>query len=144
MESLKWTFFAPLTHIISDFKLRASIGKPVVTGCKCIRLEDDLNWAQSNYIFSGPPIQGLHESIPVTNLSWVTSTSSNIVLTSHFLNQRSMSVRPLWKKAHGIPAAKYDVSTASEVGYTLPNENLNVTANKGMEAMISYNTKIGP
>jgi TonB-linked SusC/RagA family outer membrane protein len=140
-------FFAPLTHIISDFKLRASIGKAgSEQGVSAFGYEDGFNWAQSNYIFSGTTYTGIApRGIPVTNLSWVTSTSSNIGFDFSLFKSKINGQFDLFeRRLSGIPAAKYDVLLPSEVGYTLPNENLNVTANKGMEAMISYNTKIGP
>ena len=42
-----------------------------------------------------------------------------------------------------MPAARYDVLLPSEVGYGLPNENLNSDATRGIEGMITYMGEAG-
>lgn len=43
----------------------------------------------------------------------------------------------------GYPARKYDVLLPSEVGYELPNENLNKNGYYGAEGIITYSSNIG-
>ena len=42
-----------------------------------------------------------------------------------------------------LPAARYDVLLPSEVGYTLPNENLNSDTHRGMEGVLTYKSSVG-
>src|SRR5690606_4578815 len=82
--------------------------------------------------------------IPVTNLSWVTSTSRNIGLDFAILDQRlAGEIDVFERKLSGLPAARYDVVLPGEVGYNLPNENLESEANIGMDAIIRFNHRIG-
>ena len=47
------------------------------------------------------------------------------------------------RKRTGLPAARYDVLLPSEVGYTLPNENLNSDAVRGFDGSVVYNGGVG-
>lgn len=47
------------------------------------------------------------------------------------------------KDITGVPAARYDVLLPNEVGYKLPNENLNKQAYIGAEAMATWTDHIG-
>jgi TonB-linked SusC/RagA family outer membrane protein len=140
-------FFAPLTHIVSDLKIRASYGTSgSEQGVNAFGYIDGFNWASGNYIFSGTTYTGVQpRGIPVTNLSWVTASSTNLGFDFSLFNSKINGQFDIFeRRVSGIPAAKYDVLIPSEVGYTLPNENLNVTANKGLEGMVSYTGKLGP
>src|SRR5690606_34877631 len=47
------------------------------------------------------------------------------------------------RKLSGLPAARYDVVLPSEVGYDLPDENLESEANLGIDAVLRWNDRIG-
>lgn len=128
-------------NIISDLKLRASYGE---TGSE-IGVSDfgfigGFNWGQGNYIFDGNLITGIQSrGLPVTNLSWVTNETTNLGLDFSLFNNNLYGQFDVFKrKVTGIPAARYDVLLPSEVGYSLPNENLNSTANLGIEGLLAY------
>ncbi|MEL7589020.1 MAG: TonB-dependent receptor [Prolixibacteraceae bacterium] len=134
-------FTSTLANVFSDLKLRVSYGQVgSETGVSAYDYLGGFNWAQGNYMFDGNLVTGIQpRGLPVTNLSWVTMESINLGLDFSFLKNKLSGQLDLFKrKVTGIPAAKYDVLLPSEVGYTLPNENLNSTANLGIEGMIQY------
>src|SRR5690606_16121145 len=47
------------------------------------------------------------------------------------------------RKLTGLPENRYDVLVPSEVGYELPEENLESEATRGLEAMLSFSDRAG-
>lgn len=139
-------FFSSFKNIFSELKLRASYGESgSETGVTAFGYLNGFNWDSGNYIFNGTTYTGIGaRGIPVTNLSWLTNINRNIGIDFSMLNGKLNGQFDVFeRKVTGIPAARYDVLLPSEVGYSLPNENLNTTANRGVEGMVSYNGKIG-
>jgi TonB-linked SusC/RagA family outer membrane protein len=139
-------FFSPLKNVFSEFKFRASWGQSgSEQGVTPFGYLDGFDWDRSNYIFNGTTYTGIQpRGLPVTNLSWVTNVNTNFGIDFSLFNGKINGQFDVFeRRVTGIPAARYDVLLPSEVGYTLPNENLNVTANQGLETMFSYNGKIG-
>lgn len=147
-------FFSPLNNIISDLKLRVSSG---VTGSEAgvtpFGYLGGFDWATGTTgyglvinTFDGTQITGLRpRGIPVTNLSWIKNRSTNIGFDFSLFNGKINGQFDFFERLRtGIPAARYDVLLPSEVGYTLPQENLNSSANRGIEGMIDYSINIGP
>ena len=137
---------------LTDFKLRASYGE---TGS-----ENGINAFDylPGYIFGGGPpndgrsavldgnyVIGLRpRGLPITNLSWVTNRTKNIGFDFSFWGGMITGQFDLFeRKRSGLPASRYDVLLPSEVGYTLPNENLNSDATQGFDGMVTYNGKAG-
>lgn len=139
-------FFEPLKTVVDDFKIRASIGQ---TGTeKDVSMFGYLagyNWAQGNAVLDGEFVTGLNQrGLPVTNLSWTKNTSKNIGIDlTMFGNRLTITADAFRKDITGVPAARYDVLLPSEVGYSLPNENLNKQAYIGTEAMVTWTDRIG-
>lgn len=139
-------FFEPLKTVVDDFKIRASIGQ---TGTeKDVSMFGYLpgyNWAQGNAVLDGEFVTGLNQrGLPVTNLSWTKNTSKNIGIDlTMFGNRLTVTADAFRKDITGVPAARYDVLLPSEVGYSLPNENLNKQAYIGTEAMVTWTDHIG-
>jgi len=100
----------------------------------------------SQYLLDGNVVTGARSrGIPVTNLSWAKSTTTDIGLEiSVFENKLSGEFDLFERRLTGLPAAKYDVLLPSEVGYTLPFENLESEALRGAEGMIVYRGGKGP
>lgn len=139
-------FFEPLKTVVDDLKIRASIGQ---TGTeKDVSMFGYLpgyNWAQGNAVLDGEFVTGLNQrGLPVTNLSWTKNTSKNIGIDlTMFGNRLTITADAFRKDITGVPAARYDVLLPSEVGYSLPNENLNKQAYIGTEAMVTWTDRIG-
>lgn len=84
------------------------------------------------------------KGLPVTNLSWEKHTTWNIGIDAKLFDSKLSFTADAFKKViSGIPAGRYDVLLPSEVGYSLPNDNLNKNEYRGLEAMITYIDKIG-
>jgi len=82
--------------------------------------------------------------LPVTNLTWVKSTSKNLGVDFAMLDNRFSGSFDLFeRKLSGLPQRRFDVVLPDEAGYTLPEENLESEAVRGMEAILTYTDQIG-
>lgn len=145
-------FEGKLDNIFSNLKLRASYGR---TGSD--RLSNDnflvdpfsylsgYNFLQGSAIFDGTYNIGVRpRGLPITTLSWITNISTNFGLDFGLLNGKLTGQFDIFeRKRKGLPAARYDVLLPSEVGYTLPNENLNSDTHRGLEGVLTYKNKAG-
>lgn len=97
------------------------------------------------YQFDGQVVTGVRpRGLPVTQLSWVTSTSRNLGLDIVMLGNRLSAELDLFeRKRTGLPEARYDVLLPAEVGYELPDENLESDATQGFESRVTYNDQAG-
>lgn len=139
-------FFAPLKSVVDDLKIRASIGQTgTESGVSLFGYLSGYNWSQGSAVLDGEYVTGLNQrGLPVTNLSWTKNTTKNIGFDlTMFGNRLTISADAFRKDITGVPAARYDVLLPSEVGYSLPNENLNKQAYVGTEAMATWTDHIG-
>ncbi|HYQ58574.1 MAG TPA: TonB-dependent receptor [Draconibacterium sp.] len=139
-------FFSPLSGLISDLKLRASYG---ITGSEsgvgAFDFMGGFNYGSGNSIFDGEFVNGIvPRGLPITGLSWVKNKSTNLGFDVAFLdNKLTASFDAFERRRTGLPASRYDVKLPSEVGYGLPNENLESDAHRGLEGIVSYKDKVG-
>lgn len=139
-------FFEPLKTVVDDLKIRASIGQ---TGTeKDVSIFGYLagyDWNKNNAVLDGDFTVGLNQrGLPVTNLTWTKNTSKNIGIDlTMFGNRLTITADAFRKDITGVPAERYDVLLPSEVGYSLPKENLNKQAYIGTEAMVTWTDHIG-
>src|SRR5690606_5474992 len=76
--------------------------------------------------------------------SWVTNRTKNLGVDFSLFNSKITGQFDVFeRKRTGLPAGRYDVLLPVEVGYALPNENLNSDATRGMDGMLAYNGKSG-
>ena len=96
-------------------------------------------------ILDGSFVPGVDpRGLPITNLSWITNTNMNIGFDSYFFNNKLFFQADIFERRQtGLPAGRYDVLLPVEVGYTLPSENLESNAQRGMEGIITYAGKAG-
>ncbi len=148
--SLGWrisdeNFFQPLTSVVNDFKIRVSTGQ---TGQEQgVGLFDYLggySWNNGSAVLNGDYTTGIRpRDLPIRNLSWVKNTNSNIGIDlSLFANKLSLTADVFRIRRTGVPAPRYDVLLPSEVGYSLPNENLNENGYNGGEGIITYKNNV--
>src|SRR5690606_7764960 len=134
-------FLVDKLEFLSDLKIRASWGQAGrEQGISPWDYLGGATYGSSQFLLDGTVITGARpRGLPVTNLSWVTSTSSNIGTDIALLNGKITAQFDLFeRKLSGLPASRYDVLLPSEVGYTLPQENLESEANRGVEGIITY------
>ncbi|WP_236648871.1 TonB-dependent receptor [Spirosoma sp. 209] len=140
-----------LGNTLSELKLRASYGR---TGSDLINDNfivapfsylPGYNFLAGSAIFNGNYVIGVQpRGLPITTLSWVNNISTNVGIDFGLLGGKISGQFDVFeRKRSGLPAAQYDVLLPSEVGYTLPNANLNSDAIRGVEGALSYTGKAG-
>lgn len=138
------SFMDDKLSFVDDIKIRASWGQAGrEQGVDPWGYIGGATYGISQYLLDGNVMVGTRpRGLPITNLSWVTSTSRNFGIDFVFLKNKLNAQFDIFeRKLTGLPASRYDVLLPSEVGYTLPAENLESEANRGIEGMISYNNK---
>ncbi len=102
-------------------------------------------YRSGNSVLDGTLVIGSDpKGLPVTNLSWVMNRTKNLGMDFAVLNSKITGQLDVFeRKRTGLPLGKYDVLVPNEVGYGLPNENLNKDATQGVEGIVNYNTRLG-
>lgn len=140
------SFFFPLRNSIDDLKLRSSYGVTgSESGVSAFAYLGGFNFGSGNSVLDGTYVNGVQpRGLPIRNLSWVKNKTTNIGLDISLLDRKLSASFDLFERRRtGLPAARYDVKLPSEVGYGLPNENLESDAHRGIEGLISYSDNIG-
>ncbi|MBK1439725.1 SusC/RagA family TonB-linked outer membrane protein [Parapedobacter sp. ISTM3] len=103
------------------------------------------NYKQGGSVIDGKYVLGTQpRGLPVTTLSWLRARLANIAIDAAFLNNRLTTTFEIFqRKRTGLPAARYDVLLPLEVGFGLPNENLNSDMHRGYEAVIRWSDRAG-
>jgi TonB-linked SusC/RagA family outer membrane protein len=143
-------FFKKLVSsgLLSELKLRASYGElgddDVPIGAFDYISGYNYN-SGSNSVFDGNLVVGSrYRGVPTTNISWLTSTMLDIGADFTLLKGKlTGSVDYYRRKRTGLVGDKYDVLVPSELGYSLPRENVNSDANMGGEIALNYMNKVG-
>ena len=139
-------FFESLKDEVNDLKLRVSAGQTgSEQGVGMFGYLSGYDFGNGGAVLDGEYVIGVRpRGLPVTNLSWVKHTTYNAGIDAIFLDSKlSFSADVFTKVISGIPAARYDVLLPSEVGYSLPNENLNKNAYRGAEGLIRWTDNFG-
>lgn len=138
-------FFSKI-GVINDLKIRASYGETgSESGINAFDYLPGYNYFAGSSIFNGAYVIGLRpRGLPITQLSWIMNRTKNIGIDFSILNSKLTGQFDVFeRKRTGLPAGRYDVLLPSEVGYALPNENLNADASRGVEGIVSYNNQAG-
>lgn len=127
-----------LGSIFNDLKIRASYG---VVGddnidANVYRAYDYMSGY--NYNQGGTAIDGKYvigskaRALPATTFTWMKAHILDIGIDYAFLGQRlTGSLDYFSRKRTGLPASRYDVLIPVEVGFSLPQENLNSDVRRG-------------
>lgn len=137
-------FFKGLKKTVSDLKLRTSVGQTGgEAGVGMLGYLGGYNYNSGGAVLDGKYVIGLRpRGMPVTNLSWEKNTTYNAGVDAKLFDNKLSFSSDIFKKViSGRPAARYDVLLPSEVGYGLPNENLNKDEIRGIEGVITYTNK---
>ena len=138
------SFFKNLNQtVLSELKLRTSYGKlgDDNIGLSAFAYLPGYNYASSTVVLDGQVIKGSRNAgVPITNLSWFTSTITDIGLDYTLFNGRlTGELDYFYRKRTGLRGRKYDILVPNEIGYALPDENVNSDARIGGEASLAYN-----
>ncbi|MXV50995.1 SusC/RagA family TonB-linked outer membrane protein [Pedobacter sp. HMF7647] len=102
------------------------------------------NTNAGNAVFDGIYYNGVQpRGLPTTNLSWIRNRMANIGIDFTVVKHITGQFDVFQRKRSGFPAARYDVVLPSEVGYALPQENLNSDITRGLDGFITYSNTIG-
>jgi len=125
-----------------DLKLRASYGElgDDNVGIGNFDYMTGYNYNSSTVIIDGEIVTGARDrGIPITSISWYTSQITDIGADFSLLNTRlTGTIDYFYRKRDGLRGRKYDVLVPSELGYTLPDENVNSDATMGAEFSLAY------
>ncbi len=130
-----------------DLKLRASYGE---LGDDNVGIGDFDYMTGYNYGTSVVPlgdetITGARDrGVPITSISWFTSQITDIGADFSFWSGKlSGTFDYFYRKRDGLRGRKYDILVPNELGYGLPDENVNSDATMGSEFSIAYNGEAG-
>lgn len=130
-----------------NLKLRASYGElgDDDVGIGNFDYLTGYNYAASTVIMDGKIVKGSRDrGVPITSISWYTSKISDIGADYSFLNGKlSGSVDYFYRKREGLRGRKYDILVPNELGYSLPDENVNSDATMGAETSLAYDGNFG-
>lgn len=103
------------------------------------------NYNQGVAILDGNPvIASRDKGQPITNISWFKSKITDIGADFYLFDSKlSGSVDYFYRKRTGLRGRKYDILIPNELGYGLPDENVNSDAQFGIEGALSYSTNFG-
>ncbi|WP_201288627.1 SusC/RagA family TonB-linked outer membrane protein [Sphingobacterium composti] len=77
--------------------------------------------------------------LPVTTLSWIRANSFNVGIDFAVLGGKLTGAIDYFnRKRTGLPASRYDILIPSEVGFSLPYENLNSDIHRGMDGNLTW------
>ncbi|MDQ6480600.1 SusC/RagA family TonB-linked outer membrane protein [Dyadobacter sp. LHD-138] len=133
-------FWGGLNHYVGELKLRGSWGK---TGNQAVDLYSGLATLSSSvYSFSGLPAQTFQQTrIANQNLTWETTTQSNVGLDAAFLNNRlTLSLDYYNKTTDGILLT---LPVPGTLGLLPAPQNAGAVTNKGWEFAVSTRNKFG-
>lgn len=138
-------------HLLSDLKFRASHGKTGDDGVPGLGPFDYISGYNYNSggagrsIFDGTVVLGSRDTgVPITNITWFTSVMTDVGADFALLSGKiSGTVDYFYRKRTGLRGRKYDVVIPVELGYSLPDENVNSDAVLGWEGSLAYHGMAG-
>jgi TonB-linked SusC/RagA family outer membrane protein len=133
--------------LLSDLKLRASYGllgddRNLIGAFSYI---PGYNYNTGTAIIGGNPlVTSRDKGIVTTNVSWLKSKIFDVGADFSLLNGHlNGTVDYFYRKNNRLFDPKNNVVLPTEVGFDLPQENLNSDAQYGEELSLNYNNKIG-
>lgn len=144
------------TNILTDLKFRGSYGvlgddtNPYADGNPPIvapyAFLPGYNYGQNGVaILDGNSVTVARDKgIPTTNITWLKSRITDVGLDfTLFKGKLTGSFDYFYRKRTGVLGSKNDVLIPVELGYVLPQENINSDAQYGGEFSLGYNGRIG-
>ena len=142
------------SDILTDLKFRGSYGElgddrsandvnvPIVTPYAYLQ---GYNYNQGTAIIDGNAIiVSRDKGVPTTRISWSTSKITDVGMDFTLLRGKlSGTIDWFYRKRSGLVGSKNDVLVPVEIGYSLPQENVNSDAQYGEEMSLAYNGRIG-
>ncbi|THU32902.1 TonB-dependent receptor [Niastella caeni] len=130
---------------LTDLKIRGSYGvlgdDGTQLGLPAFSYVEGYNYNQGIAILSGVAIVGSRDrGVPITNISWLKSKITDLGFDFSLLNGKITGTFDyFYRKRTGLRGRKSNVLVPNEIGYGLPDENINSDAQFGEEGSIAYN-----
>lgn len=130
---------------LTDLKIRGSYGilgdDGTQLGLPAFSYVEGYNYNQGIAILSGVAVVGSRDrGVPITNISWLKSKMADVGFDFSLWNGKLAGTFDYFhRKRSGLRGRKSDVLVPSEIGYTLPDENINSDAQFGQEGSLTYN-----
>ncbi|SEB17959.1 SusC/RagA family TonB-linked outer membrane protein [Pedobacter hartonius] len=142
------------SKILNDLKFRASYGvlgddrdpnDPTKSIVAAYAYLPGYNYNQGTAILDGNPVVvSRDKGVPIDRISWLKSKTTDIGADFSMLNNRlTGTVDYFYRKRTGLLGQRTDLIVPIEIGYTLPQENVNSDAQYGQEISLNYANKIG-
>ena len=136
-----------LTDIFSDLKIRASyglVGDDNTDGYSPFDYLAGYTYKNGGSVIDGEYVIGSKpRGLPVTTLSWIKAKILDVGLDAAFFDNRlSGSIDYFRRLRTGLPASRYDLLLPSEVGFTLPKENLESDVHTGMDLSLRWTDSV--
>lgn len=133
-----------LSNYIDNFKIRASygvLGEELGTALSHIV---GYNYNSGGAVLDGALVTGSQVTgLATDNISWGRSKILNIGFDLGLMNNRlNASIDVFRRDQTGLLASRYDVKIPDEVGFTLPQENLNSNYAKGIDASVNWRDRV--
>src|SRR5690554_1209448 len=137
-----------LTNVFYDLKLRASyglLGDDNVSGYNAFDYMSGYSYKNGGSVIDGMYTLGtVPRGLPVTTLSWIKAKILDIGMDASFFDGKLTGSFDFFRRMRtGLPASKYDILLPSEVGFSLPRENLNSDMHMGYDLMAKWTAKAG-
>ena len=142
------------SKILTDLKFRASYGvlgddrriddatMPIVAPYAYL---PGYNYNQGTAILDGNAvIVSRDKGVPVTRISWLKSKTTDIGADFSLFNGKLTGTADyFYRKRTGLLGVRTDIIVPIEIGYLLPDENVNSDAQYGQEIALNYSGKFG-
>jgi TonB-linked SusC/RagA family outer membrane protein len=139
-----------LKNVLNDLKIRASYGvlgddNNGVSGSSFVYDAGYTYPSGATAIFNGNPVLGARDrGLPEPDISWLVSKITDVGADFSFFNSKlNGSVDYFYRKRTGLIGTKNDVLMPQEVGFSLPQQNINSDAQMGEEGVLNYSGTVG-
>jgi len=132
-------------NFIDDLKLRASFGKIGNDRVVPFQYLQSYTLGMQGYNFGATPTQSLGLTAGVSpnpNITWEVLKTTNVAMDGLFWNGLIGFTVDVFKQERSNILATRDLAVPSYTGLNLPNENIGVVHNKGIELEISHKKTI--
>ncbi len=136
-----------ISDIFSNLKIRGSygvLGDDNVSDYSAFDYLPGYNYGDGGAVLDGEWVIGTGtRGLPNQTLSWMKAKTLDIGVDLGFFNNRlNVQVDYFRRLRTGIPESRYDVLIPSEVGFSLPKENLRSDMHKGFDASAIWSDNI--
>lgn len=136
-----------MADIFSDLKLRASyglLGDDNVSGYSAFDYLGGYTYKNGGSVIDGKYTIGtVPRGLPVTTLSWIKAKILDVGVDVSFFNGKLTGSADYFDRFRtGLPASRYDILLPSEVGFSLPQENLNSDRHRGYDFILNWSDRV--